>query len=283
MPSQLVWLITGTSSGLGRELAFEALDRGDKVVATARKHSFERLDDLKTAGAYTLELDVTAPLEELHVVAKNAVGVYGRVDVLVNNAGFAVFGAVEEMTPEKTLDQFNGNLLGPLNVARAFLPYMRAAKSGTILWNGSCKAWVPYVNVGLYAATKAAMHSISSTLHAEISPFGLRSLVIEPGYFRTSIITVATRSPTRIDDYHAALEPLQQMFDDYDGKQPGDPKKGAKIFVDVVRGEGAAAGRNISLALPLGPDAVKDIRTACKETLRQLEEWEAVCMSTDID
>ncbi|KAI0318660.1 hypothetical protein OF83DRAFT_1082759 [Amylostereum chailletii] len=268
MSSQLVWLITGTSSGLGRELALEALGRGDKVIATSRAPSSHKLGSLKAAGAQTLVLDVTAPLEELHAVAKVAVSL--------------------------------GNLFGPLNVARAFLPYMRAARRGTILWNGSCKAWVPLVNVGLYAATKAAVHSLSSTLHAEISPFGLRSIVVEAGHFRTSVVTVGHRPEpsTQILDYRATMDPVQQAFNgkslslvwsslttaivaDFDGHQPGDPKKGVKIFVDLVRGEGVAAGRSVPQALPLGSDGVKDVRSACEEALRVLDDWNEVCVSTD--
>ncbi|KAI0309241.1 NAD-P-binding protein [Amylostereum chailletii] len=293
MTSQLVWLITGTSqvstasleaSGFGRELVLEVLKRGDKVIATTRGSSVHKLGDLKAAGAYTLELDVTAPLDDLRDTAKKAVEVYGRVDVLVNNAGYGMHGALEEITPEKTLEQFNGNLFGPLNVTRAILPYMRAAKSGTILWNGSMSAWIPFVGAGLYAATKAAMHSISSTLNAEISPLGLRSIVIEPGHFRTSIIRNGKGGgDEHIDDYSVVLAPTQKAYEEFDGKQPGDTKKGATAFVDIVRGEGVAAGKGLPPVLPLGSDAVEYTKHECEEMLRRIEEWKEVCLSTEVE
>ncbi|TFY74092.1 hypothetical protein EWM64_g9920 [Hericium alpestre] len=142
MPEPLVWLITGTSSGLGRLLTLEALLRGDKVIATARTRSVCKLDELKKAGAAILELEVTAPLEELHALAKKAVAIYGRVDVLVNNAGYFHVAALEEATPQETMEQFNTNIFGGLNMCRAFLPYMRPRRTGTVVWLGSIGGWM---------------------------------------------------------------------------------------------------------------------------------------------
>ncbi|KAI0293624.1 hypothetical protein B0F90DRAFT_1393384 [Multifurca ochricompacta] len=135
--TSLVWLITGTSSGVGRDLTLAALQRGDKVIATARARSIGQLDQLREKGADVLELDVTSPIDKLHEIAKQAVAIHGRVDVLVNNAGYVLVGAIEENTPQETYDQFNTNVFGGLNVARAFLPYMRQRKSGSVVWIGS--------------------------------------------------------------------------------------------------------------------------------------------------
>ncbi|KAG8895573.1 hypothetical protein FRB99_000457, partial [Tulasnella sp. 403] len=131
--NQLVWLITGTSSGVGRDLTLEALKRGDKVIATARNTS--KIDPaLRANGAELLQLDVTDSLDNLKIVAGRAIGIYGRVDVVVNNAGYVLVGAIEENTPEETFAQFNTNVFGALNVTRAFLPHMRKRKSGTIFF-----------------------------------------------------------------------------------------------------------------------------------------------------
>ncbi|TFY80625.1 hypothetical protein EWM64_g3385 [Hericium alpestre] len=173
MSGQLVWLITGTSSGLGHLLTLEALKRGDKVIATSRARSIHKLDNLKHQGADVLELEVTAPLEELHEVAKQAIAIYGRVDVLVNNAGYYCPGALEETTT---------NVFGGLNIIRAFLPYMRARKTGTVVWLGSIAGWISLANAGLYNASKAATRSLSMVLDAELVPIGLRSMVFEFGF-----------------------------------------------------------------------------------------------------
>ncbi|KAJ3562735.1 hypothetical protein NP233_g9391 [Leucocoprinus birnbaumii] len=150
----LVWLITGTSSGIGRLLAIAALNRGDKVIATARARSVSQLDDLKERGAETLELDVTASIPDLQTAAAKAIRIYGKIDVLVNNAGYILVGAIEENSPEETLNQFNTNVFGALNVSRAFLPYMRERRTGTVIFIGSIGGWRSVPNAGLYAATK---------------------------------------------------------------------------------------------------------------------------------
>ncbi|KAI0315271.1 hypothetical protein OF83DRAFT_366130 [Amylostereum chailletii] len=284
MSSQLVWLITGTSTGLGRDLTLAALARGDKVVATARARSLTKLDDLKTQGAATLELDVTAPIEELHEVAKRVVAIYGRVDVVVNNAGYMVTGALEENTPEESFAQFNTNVFGPLNVARAFLPYMRPRKTGTVVWFGSIGGWIPLPNGGLYGATKAVNRSLAQTLNAEISPFGLRSICIEPGYFRTAFLQGGNRGPSvsRIEEYKPITGAMDDMWVAVNGKQPGDPKKLVQVMLDLIRGEGVAKEREVPTIVQLGRDCVTAVKTEVEGMLKDMEAWEGVYTSTDI-
>ncbi|TFK37144.1 hypothetical protein BDQ12DRAFT_653014 [Crucibulum laeve] len=283
MSSQLVWLITGTSSGLGRDLTLAALKRGDKVIATGRGRSISKLDDLKTKGADTLELDVTAPLETLKEAAKKAVAIHGRIDVVVNNAGYILVGAIEESTPEETLEQFNTNVFGALNVTRAFLPYMRERKTGTVVFIGSLVGWreVPYA--GLYATTKYALRGISESLDAEISPLGLRSICIDFGYFRTSFLSADQRSPpvARIPDYRPTLDKTEAALQAYNGKQPGNPLKGVEVILDVVRGEGAAAGKSFPRGLALGTDCYNVVKVESDKTLARIEEWKEVSFSTD--
>ncbi|KAF8574246.1 short-chain oxidoreductase [Ramaria rubella] len=280
-PKQLIWLITGTSTGFGRDLTLAALKRGDKVVATARNLS--KIEDLQKEGATILELDVTSSLENIHTVVKKAIDLQGRVDVVVNNAAYIAVGALEENTPEETFQQFNTNIFGALNVSRAVLPYFRAQKSGTVVWLGSLGGWRAVPNTGLYGATKFAVRSLSETMDAEISPLGLRSLYFEPGYFRTSFLEADHRSPydPRIQDYAEMTREANERLIAYNGKQPGDPKKLVQVIIDVVRGEGMADGRDIPLGLPLGSDCYDVIKATIDRTSNVLEQWEDVIRSTD--
>lgn len=283
MSKQLVWLITGTSSGFGRDLAIAALNRGDKVIATARGRSLAKLADLKNQGADVLELDATSPLETLHGIAKQAIAFHGRVDVLVNNAGYIEVGALEENTPEESFNQFNTNVFGPLNVNRAFLPYMRERKTGTVVWIGSVGGWRGVATAGLYAATKHAVRALSVSLHDEISPLGLRSICFEPGYFRTNFLTADNRGPdkSRISDYQEITNAVFARFNAYNLNQPGDPKKGVEIMIDIIKGEGIAAGRDFPTVVALGSDCYEGVKAACHDTLQNLEVWKDVIVSTD--
>ncbi|KAF8339652.1 short-chain oxidoreductase [Cantharellus anzutake] len=284
---QLVWLITGTTSGLGRDITLAALKRGDKVIATARRPS--TIEDLKAAGASILELDVTSPLEKLKKVAEEAHSIYGRIDVVLNNAGYFEIGSLEENTPEETFKQFDTNVFGGLNVARAFLPYQRKAKSGTIVWIGSLGGWGGGSGYGLYSATKHAVRAISESLHEEISPLGLRSIYLEPGYFRTSFLKPGKRSEyvNRIEDYKSEITARIEVFVQYDGKQPGDPKKFSQLLIDFVKLEGPFSeeqrgGKKVPIGLPVGSDAYDFIKARVDEELKIIEDWKEVISNTDI-
>ncbi|KAF8996335.1 short chain dehydrogenase [Cyathus striatus] len=283
MASPLVWLITGTSSGLGRELTLAALKRGDKVIATGRGRSLSKLDDLKAQGADILELDVTSSLDTLHDTAKKAASLHGKIDVLVNNAGYILVGAIEENTPDETLAQFNTNVFGALNVTRAVLPYMREKKTGTVVFMGSIGGWrsVPYA--GLYAATKWALRGVSETLHDEISPLGLRSVCVDFGYFRTSFLESDQRAPavSRISDYQPIHDRVEKAFEAFNNKQPGDPKKGVEVIADIVRGEGLAKDKPFPRSIALGTDCYNTVKTVSEAALSKAEEWKEVSKSTD--
>jgi NAD(P)-dependent dehydrogenase (short-subunit alcohol dehydrogenase family) len=287
MSRQLIWFITGTSTGFGRDLALAAVQRGDKVIATARKLS--ALEDLKAAGASTLELDVTSPLEELKSVAKEAHGIYGRIDVVVNNAGYFEIGALEENTPEETFKQFDTNVFGALNVTRAFLPYQREAKSGTIVWIGSVGGWRGIAGCGLYCATKHAVRAISEALHFEVAPLGLRSIYLEPGYFRTDFLNQGKRPEFvhRIEEYKPVLSSRLESFKAFDNNQPGDPKKLVQLLIDYVKLEGPFSeekrgGKDIPIGLPIGTDAHHVVSQRVKEQAKVLEDWKDLIRSTDL-
>jgi len=286
MSDTLVWLITGTSSGIGRELVLAALSRGEHVIATARARSIHTLAPLKEMGAAILELDVTAPLEKLESIASEAVKIYGKVDVLVNNAGvYNAPGPVENLTPEDTVNQFNANLFGPLNVSRAFLPYMRERRSGTIAWIGSTGSHRHIPNSGIYCATKAAMISISEALNSELEAFNIRSICFDLGVFRTDIMQ-PERLPLlkhRIHAYKDSAEKWDTYLRGIHQTQPGDPAKAAEVVVQVLQGEGVAAGKQIPSKFALGSDAYDVIKECYLESLAKLEEWKEVTQSTDIE
>lgn len=282
----LVWVITGTSTGLGRYLALAALARGDKVIATSRARSLSKLDDLKAKApesVHTMELDVTASLDTLKKAAEEAVKVWGRVDVVVNNAGYIDVGALEERTPEESLDQYQTNVFGALNVSRAFLPYMRERKTGTVVFIGSLGGWISGPGAALYASTKYAIRCLSESLHSEIAPLGLRSICFDFGYFRTDFLASDHRGAhaPRIADYKAVGEAMDEGLKMYNGNQPGNPEKGVQVMIDVVKGEGVAQGRPTPTVVTLGSDCHKAVKEYCESTLQRIEEWKEVSYSTD--
>jgi len=281
-PQPLVWLITGTSGGFGHALARAVLARGDTVIATSRKEP----TDLAEAGAHAVALDVTWELDKLKETVDALVKQHGRIDVLVNNAGYILTRALEEATPQETLDQFNTNLFGGLNIARAVLPHMRARKSGTVVWVGSIAGWRGIANAGLYAASKYALRGVAESMHLELSSISenLRSIYLEPGYFRTAFLNPSHRSEyiPRIDDYSGITSKANEALENYNNQQPGDPEKFVQVLLDYVKREGKfGGGKQLPVGIPVGSDSFQIIGTECRKTLKVLEEWEDVIKSTD--
>lgn len=277
-----VWFITATSNGFGKHIALEALSRGHKVIATAR--SVSKIAELEAAGAYTLSLDVTDSLTNLKAIVAKAHDQYGKIDYLVNAAGYVLEGAVEEASPEETFQTFNTNVLGNLNVTRAVLPYMREQRSGVVAFFGSLASWLGFPATALYCSTKWAVSGLAESLRPELAPFGITALVIEPGYFRTGFLNPGARLSTqqRISDYdETAVGQVRKMYDAADNKQLGDVKKGARVIVDTLTKTGGAEGRDIPLRLILGSDSDGGIRGKCKTTVELLDEWKDVSTSTD--
>src|SRR5271169_2247316 len=236
MAQPRVWLITGANSGFGTEFVHQILARGDKVIATGRNP--DKLSALSNSGAHLLKLDVTSPLEELRKIAKQAEAVYGRIDVLLNNAGYIEMGTIEETTPERTFQQFNTNVFGLLNVTRAFVPYMRERRSGAVVNIGSIGGWGGIAGAGLYCATKAVVSSLSESLQEGLGPFGIEVHCIEPGYFATSLLSsgnLALNKSASIADYTDLNRQLQEKsFTQISGKQPGDPVKAVARTIEAV-------------------------------------------------
>ncbi|KAL4877882.1 hypothetical protein BJY04DRAFT_209612 [Aspergillus karnatakaensis] len=283
----LIWLITGTSTGFGAHFIPALLNRGDKVIATARDIS--KITHFKELGVEVLQWDVTSSQAELNENAKKAIEVYGRVDVLVNNAGVTQFGVLEEMREDAYVSQFRTNVFGPVNTTRAFLPHFRARKSCVIVNIGSMSAWETYPGLGAYSASKAALRYATEALSLEVSPFGIKTLLIEPGQFRTSLLSSTKPGNTfhapssSIPEYDAVVQPVFEPFRAVAGKQRGDPVKAVNRIIDVVKGEGEAEGREWPGELVLGEDAVGAVRGKCEQTLKQLGEWEGFVTGLDCE
>ncbi|KAJ5273480.1 hypothetical protein N7478_008605 [Penicillium angulare] len=282
MSSPQIWLITGTSSGLGAAFVKAVIARGGKVIATAR--NVDSILHLKALGAETLQLDVSSSQEELNKKAQEAISIHGKIDVLVNNAGYVQFGTVEETTIEEWNQQYQTNVFGTLNTTRAFLPHLRHNKSGTIIFNGSMAAWDGVPTAGAYCSSKAALHYAVESLSREVARFGIKTLLIEPGTFRTNFLSAQSqkRAVPKYNDYEEINVAISGEYDKLAGNQTGDPQKAAELVVDVVKGENGAGGRKWPSSLLLGSDAVDLIRKRCQETLRELDEWEVLSRSTDV-
>jgi NAD(P)-dependent dehydrogenase (short-subunit alcohol dehydrogenase family) len=230
-----VWFITGASTGFGRLLAEEALKASGRVAATARK--VEQIADL--AGEYpdtarVFALDVTRP-EQIEVVAKDAIAAFGRVDVLVNNAGYGIAGGIEEATEAEFLPVFETDVLGLIRVTRAFLPQFRKQRLGHIINLSSIAGLVGQAGWGYYNTSKFAVEGFSEALAAEMAPLGVKVTIVEPGPFRTDFLGRSAALIERvIPDYAESVGKTREYYANMPGKQPGDPLKAVHAMMDVA-------------------------------------------------
>ncbi|KAJ8473653.1 hypothetical protein ONZ51_g7728 [Trametes cubensis] len=276
---QLVWFITGTSSGFGRELVKSAVARGDLVIATARSlgkiQDFEHIETVRT-----LQLDVTEGLSSIKAKVDQAAGYFGRIDVLVNNAGQGFKTILEEGGSDVLREQFDVNFFGLIDVTNAVLPHMRSRRSGTIVHIGSRSNWSPEIpGIGAYASSKAAVRVYAETLNAEISPFGIRSLIVEPGAFRTHSMDAQWSEGTRIAEYDEMRDAVKARLAAVEKAFRGDPAKAMELLTDVVRGEGKAAGRPWQLYLPIGGAAIDAISGKARKMIEVVDGWGDVVAS----
>lgn len=270
-----VWLITGCSSGLGRSLTEAVLQKGDHVVATARKP--EQLDELVQQypeTIYPVRLDVANP-QQIQAAIESALTAYDRIDVLVNNAGYAAMGAIEELSDDTVRQQFDTNFFGALNLTRAVLPIMRKQHSGHILNVSSFVGVAAFGGAGIYSATKFALEGASEALAQEVKPLGIRVTLIEPGSFRTNGPGRSLVVPEHlIADYAETSGKLIDAIRASNGKQPGDPAKAAIAMIQVVESD------DPPLRLALGEDAVNGIAQKLDAMKSELEAWKSVSTST---
>ncbi|TMW67908.1 hypothetical protein Poli38472_007580 [Pythium oligandrum] len=271
--SAKVWLITGCSSGLGRELAIAARKRGDLVVATARK--VEALEDLKKLGCETLALDISASEDEVKQAVDTAQAFYGRIDILVNNAGYTTLGTVEEASDKDLLEMFDTNVFGHQRVIRGVLPYMRAKRSGVIANIGSGAGYTAIPVNGVYGATKFAIAGLTQSLAQEVAHLGIEVTVVDLGIYRTSILSHERSFKHAIEDYAPVKKAVLEMMATGVGVRPQDPAKGAQALVEALTKTGRCAGLTLPRRMPLGGEMMPlmDGELAARE--KEKNEWVA--------
>ncbi|MCX4835872.1 oxidoreductase [Streptomyces sp. NBC_01016] len=273
-----VWLVTGASSGFGRAITEAAVAAGDVVVAAARRTA--PLDDLVAAHpdqVETLALDVTA-IDDVQAAVDGVAARHGRIDVLVNNAGRGMVGAVEEATDAELRDLMDLHFFGPAALTRAVLPHMRRRSSGTIVQLTSMGGRFAFAGVGAYCATKFALEGLSEALAAEVAPLGIKVLIVEPGAFRTGFAGTEAVAPAPVmDAYQDTVGPVVSGLPGGSGQEPGDPAKAAAAILTAVDAD------EPPLRLPLGNDAVDAITAQLDGTRAELATWEKLARSTDFD
>ena len=275
--SPRTWFITGASSGFGLAFARHALGLGDRVVATARRP--ERLAELAAEFPQQVllqPLDVTQPAQAAKAV-QAAVARFGRIDVLVNNAGYGIVGAVEETPDDELRAQMESNFFGAVNVIRAVLPQMRAQRSGAIVNISSMGGQLSYGGFSAYSASKFALEGLSEALAQEMAPFGIKVLIVEPGSFRTSFAGDALRHMPVLDAYRDVTGGIRDFAHGMHGTQAGDPAKVPHAVVTALEAD------KTPLRLQLGADAVEAVRAHSQQLLQDLEAWRSVAEATGFD
>ncbi|WP_409436109.1 oxidoreductase [Mycobacterium sp. SMC-14] len=274
-----VWFITGASRGFGLQIARDLLDRGHQVVATARDAATVTESLGENDNVLAVALDVTDETQARQAV-QTAVDRFGRIDVLINNAGRGLLGAVEEATDAEVRAVYETNVFGLLTVTRAVTPVLRAQRSGTIVNISSVGGFVSSPGWGVYASTKFAVEALSEALHAELQPLGIHAMVVEPGYFRTDFLDSSSLQIQQhtIDDY--ADGPAGKMritAGERNHDQPGDPVKAAAAIIDVVESE------RPPVRLLLGNDTIAAVESKLAHVQAELAQWRGVSASTDFD
>jgi NADP-dependent 3-hydroxy acid dehydrogenase YdfG len=273
---QRVWFITGASTGFGRLLAEQTLQAGHKVVATARKP--EQIADLSRTYPDTclaLPLDVTnQALADAAV--EQTLARFGRVDVVVNNAGYGVAGAIEEVSEAEFMPMYETNVFGLLRVTRALLPQLRKQRSGHILNLSSIGGVVASPGIGFYNSTKFAVEALSEALAGELAPLGIKVTIIEPGPFRTDFLgRSGVLAERRIADYDNTAGNMRKYFSENDGKQRGDPLRAVQAMMQVVETP------EPPLRLLLGASALQRLRSKLTSWEKEIAAWEQVTVGAD--
>jgi NAD(P)-dependent dehydrogenase (short-subunit alcohol dehydrogenase family) len=271
-----VWFITGCSTGFGLLLAHELLKRGERVIATARNAS--KLDDLLTLypdTARTFKLDVTKP-DEIDSVARVALTAFGHIDVLVNNAGYGVNGAIEEVSEDEFEPMFQTNLYGLIRVTKAFLPHFRERRSGNIFNFSSIGGLIGGAGWGFYSATKFAVEGLSEALAAEMKPLGVHVTIIEPGPFRTDFLGRSGKLAAKeFPEYKDTAGKAREYLKTNAGKQPGDPQKAIEAVIAV------ADSPEPPVHLILGKIALTRFRGKLEQWQKEIAAWESVTVGAD--
>jgi NAD(P)-dependent dehydrogenase (short-subunit alcohol dehydrogenase family) len=273
-----VWMITGSSSGLGRELAEKVLEHGYRAVVTARKP--DAVGDLVARysdRAIAVGLDVTQA-GDIRSALKAAYERFGQIDVLVNNAGYGYIGAIEEGEDAEIRAQFDTNVHGVIALVQAVLPGMRHRAKGHIVNVSSIGGLTTFPNVGYYHASKYALEGLSQTLAKEMAPFGIGVTVVEPGAFRTDFRGRSMRqSSIRLPEFAETLGKQRDALLDSHGKQQNDPAKGALAIIEALK------AKQPPLHLLLGADALDLARKQLAAMAKDFDAWETLTRSTVFD
>ena len=272
-----VWFITGCSEGgIGAGIAKAVLKNGYQAVITAkRKKKIENLAAGYEDQALPLALDVTKP-ESVQDAVEKAIERFGKIDVLVNNAGYCYRSSVEEAEEDGVMQMYQTNFFGAVRMIQAILPYMRKQKSGAIINISSIGAVRTGAASGYYASTKAALELMSEGLYAELKPLGIKTMIVEPGAFRTHFYDSSLKgSENRIADYSGTAWLRSVAQSKNPGNQPGDPDKVGQVLIEAIESE------EPPLRLLLGSDAVKAVRNALENRLAEVSKWEHLSLKTD--
>ncbi|KAH8885007.1 NAD(P)-binding protein [Thozetella sp. PMI_491] len=281
----LTWLVTGATSGIGHELVQGIASRGDIAIATGRLAE-TRLASFASESIVPFDLDVTAPLEEIKLRISAAMQLFGRIDVLVNNAGIARPCTLEETSEKFMARLFDVNLFGAVKVTQAVLPHMRAAGGGKIGFVGTGFSWAPIPFTVQYSMAKAALSTFVEGLAKEVSSFNIRPVIFELGGFDTkkdkkaSIEEEEQTVPPKVPEYMALFgNVIGGLMKEVWPNSPNDTTKLPDTLIDVLKGEGLAKGREVPVRVAIGPDTLDTMRQKCYEQLSLLDEWEDVTLA----
>ncbi|MBW7452649.1 oxidoreductase [Paenibacillus sepulcri] len=276
---QKVWFITGAARGFGFEIVKAALEAGDKVAATVRSKPEQLAAQFNNnENLLVTVLDVTNEAMAIDNAAQT-IRKFGRIDVLVNNAGYGLLTAVEEASGEEVRQNYETNVFGLLNVIRAVLPHMRNQRSGHVINISSVGGLSGYIGWGIYGSTKFAVEGITEALELELAPLGIHATVVAPGFFRTDFLdtTSLSRTGNIIADYADTVGKMRDFATEVNKKQPGDPKKLALAFITLAESE------NPPVHLPLGSDSLARYRDKTARFEAEIDEWLEVITGTDHD
>lgn len=277
MSNKQVWFITGASKGIGLALTKMVLSQGNKVVATSRN-----IEDFKTSvteyqnSFLPLNVDLTSD-QEVNNAIQQSIETFGKLDVVVNNAGYSLVGSMEEMTDEEFRQTLDVNLFAAVNVIRRVMPHFRLQKSGHIINISSITGYVGFANASSYNAAKFAVIGLSEALAQEVQPFGIKVTVVAPGQFRTNFMNKGsmTYAKNKIPVY--GLEQAEEMWTKFSGQQFGDPEKLVSILTEIV------ASENPPLRLLLGPDAYELLKDHREREMIEIQKWKTLTLSTNFD
>lgn len=279
MENNKVWFVTGASKGLGLALVKKLLNEGYKVAATSRNLSdLTKAVNMQNEQFLPLAVNLTSE-DSVQEAVELTVKTFGKIDVIVNNAGYGLLGGIEELTDREARDNFEVNVFGSLNVIRKALPYLRAQKSGHILNVSSIGGFTgAFAGGGIYCATKFAVNGFSETLSAEVAPFGIKVTIVQPGYFRTNFLSAGSLAvpQNQIADYQNVRDTVNFHQNDMDKQQAGDPEKAAAAMISITN------EANPPLNLFLGEDAYGLVEKKLAFVQNELATWKDLTLSTAI-